>query len=142
MSRKKIKTKSKDMIKEAVDIVKNSENDESAVAFLRDTLDDDFPDLDLGRMDLHEAIKSIGAQEDKKKATGGRKAIEDLNKSLGDFIEIQARKLEDANRKKVKKAKTTKKTVVKKAETTKKPKSKSKVKKKPAKKTARNTTKK
>lgn len=122
MSRKKIKTKSKDMIKEAVDIVKNSENDESAVAFLRDTLDDDFPDLDLGRMDLHEAIKSIGAQEDKKKATGGRKAIEDLNKSLGDFIEIQARKLEEANRKKAKKTKTTKKS-----------KSKSKAKKKPAK---------
>ena len=85
---KTIKPKSKEMIKEASDIVQNTESDEAAISFLKETLDDDFPDLDLGRMNLHEAIEVLGKPEDKKSSEkGNMKVIENLNKSLGDFID-------------------------------------------------------
>ena len=85
---KTIKPKSKEMIKEATDIVQNTESDESAISFLKETLDDDFPDLDLGRMDLHEAIEVLGKKENKKdNKKGNMKTIENLNKSLGNFID-------------------------------------------------------
>lgn len=85
---KTIKPKSKEMIKEAVDIIHNTENDEAAIGFLKETLIDDFPDLDLGRMDLHEAIEVLGKKEDKKDSKkGNMKTIENLNKSLGKFID-------------------------------------------------------
>lgn len=114
----RIKPKDKDVVREAADIVRNSESDELALAFLQDTLEDDFPDLDLARMDLHEAIKGLGGKQEGKPPKGSKSVIEDLNKSLGDFIEIQAKKLEDANRKK---ANTKKRTKSKKsAKTTKK----------------------
>ena len=99
---KTIKPKSKEMIKEAVDIIHNTEDDEAAISFLKETLIDDFPDLDLGRMDLHEAIEVLGKKEDKKdKTKGNMKTIENLNKSLGDFID----KVENQTKKSTKKRK-------------------------------------
>lgn len=123
----KFKHKSKDMIDEALDIVKNTEDDDSAIKFLRETLNDDFPDLDLGRMDLHEAIEKLNYKEDKENKSHSQKVIEDLNKSLGDFLDIQEKKLNA-----VKKKQETKKIS--------KPKKKS-TKKKVAKKTTKKTTK-
>lgn len=78
----RLKPKSREMIKEAADIVRNSEDDGAAIAFLQQTLDDDFPDLELGSMDLHEAIKVLGKDEQ----VGDRKALENLNQALGDFM--------------------------------------------------------
>ena len=83
---KVFKPKSKEMIKEAADIVRNSQDDESAIEFLRDTLDDDFPDMELGSMDLHEAIKVLGGE----KVAGDKDAIRNLNKALSDFMSKQS----------------------------------------------------
>lgn len=88
---------SKEEVREAVDIIKNTEDDEAAIAFLQDTLTDDFPDLDLGRMDLHEAIEILGGSEVKKfevpKEKGDRNAIESLNDSIGVFLNNQEQRL-------------------------------------------------
>lgn len=85
MSRR-IKPKSRESIQEAVDIIANSHDDESAIDFLRDTLEDDFPDLDLGRMDLHEAIGVLGGNDKKE---DNKVKIENLSKSLGEFMKKQ-----------------------------------------------------
>lgn len=96
MSNKIFKSKSKDIIKEATDIVLNTEDDNAAIAFLKDTLEDDFPGMDLGRMDLHKAIEVLDTGKNKSK---NMKVIEDLNKSLGKFIN----KAESKSKKVVKK---------------------------------------
>lgn len=106
----KIKTKSKAVISEAVDIIKNSENDKDAIAFLRDTLEDDFPDMDLGRMDLHQAIDELDFSLERRKKSKSVRAIEDLNKSLGDFLDKQEKKVNEIKKKaSAKKKKSTKK---------------------------------
>lgn len=89
MSKKKaeFKHKTKEQLKEIADIVKNSETDEAALAFLQETLEDDFPDLDLGKMDLHEASKVLGGDEPEKEPRGS--LVENLNASLGKFIDKQ-----------------------------------------------------
>lgn len=79
---KKIKTKSKEEVKEATDIILNTEDDDSAVVFLRETLQDDFPDLELGSMDLHEATKVLGGDKESSKNT----AIKNLNQAFSDFM--------------------------------------------------------
>lgn len=53
--KKKFQMKSKDVIREATDIVVNTEDDKAAIGFLRETLPDDYPDMDLTQMNLHEA---------------------------------------------------------------------------------------
>lgn len=92
--KKKIVPKDKEMIAEVVDIVRNTEDDAAAIEFLRDTLEDDFPDLELGSMDLHEAIKVLGGNEKPKKKSIGRQAVENLNDSLGEFLSAQQKKTE------------------------------------------------
>lgn len=89
----RINPNSKEMIKEALDIIKNTEDDEAAVAFLSDTLSDNFPDLDLGRMDLHEAIEVLGGEEvEENNAVGNREKIENLNDSLSQFMDTIKKK--------------------------------------------------
>lgn len=92
--KKKVVPKDKEMIAEVVDIVRNTEDDAAAIEFLRDTLEDDFPDLELGSMDLHEAIKVLGGNEKTKKKSVGRQAAENLNDSLGEFLSTQQKKTE------------------------------------------------
>lgn len=92
---KKITPKSKEMIEEASDIIRNAEDDEAAIAFLKDTLEDDYPDLDLGRMNLHEAIDVLS--NGNKKKNGNIKLVEDLNSSLGKFIDRQEEKIQKAS---------------------------------------------
>lgn len=82
---RKLTPKSREYIQEAVDIIRNTEDDEAAIAFLKETLEDDYPDLDLGRMDLHEAIAVLGGGKEKSYA-GDRSKIEDLSKSLAEFV--------------------------------------------------------
>lgn len=84
----KLKPKSRELVQEAADIVRNSEDDQAAISFLQDTLEDDYPDMELGSMDLHEAIKTLGFGEEKGKVTGAgnRDAIENLSKALGSFM--------------------------------------------------------
>ena len=91
-------------MKEVADIVKNAENDEAALAFLQDTLEDDFPDLELGTMDLHEAIKSLGGEEADKDALGDRETMENLTAKLESFMMVQRGK----EKREVKKTKRTK----------------------------------
>lgn len=80
---KKIQPKSKEMIREAADIIINSDDDSAAVGFLRDTLDDDFPDLELGSMNLHDAIKVLdGSQE----TSSRKKGVENLNRAFESFM--------------------------------------------------------
>lgn len=80
---KKIQPKSKEMIREAADIIINSDDDAAAVGFLRDTLDDDFPDLELGSMDLHDAIKVLdGSQE----SVTRKRGLENLNNAFDSFM--------------------------------------------------------
>lgn len=83
--KQRFKPKSREMIREAADIVRNSQDDDAAIEFLRDTLDDDFPDMELGTMDLHEAIKVLDGEE----AAGDKEAIRNLNEALGDFMKRQ-----------------------------------------------------
>ncbi len=97
---KKIKPKSREMIQEAVDIIRNAEDDEAALAFLQDTLVDDYPDLDLGRMDLHEAIEILNKEKDN---SGDKSKIEDLNKSLADFLNFTKSKKTKRKRKRKRK---------------------------------------
>lgn len=80
-----MKPKSKESIKEAVDIIRNSKDDDAAIEFLRETLEDDFPDLELGSMDLHEAIEVLGGSEQSKEG-GDLSAVGDLSKALGEFM--------------------------------------------------------
>lgn len=79
----RLKPKSKELIKEAADIVINSDSDEAAIQFLRETLDDDFPDLELGSMNLHEAIKVLGTDEDK---VSHKVNLENLSEALAAFM--------------------------------------------------------
>lgn len=92
----RIKPKSKKMVNEAVDIILNTDDDSSAVSFLQDTLEDDFPDLDLGKMDLHEAIGVLGGDEpeEKKKKTG----FENINKALEMFMGKDSSNLKSSSR--------------------------------------------
>lgn len=120
--KKKVQAKDKAFIKDAEDIILNDIEDETALKHLSEIWIDDFPELDLGTMDLHEAIETIGENKKKSKAI---KTIEDLNKSLGEFIEMQEKKAKKAEKakagkktKSTKKAKSTKKT--KKSKSTKK----------------------
>lgn len=83
--KKKIVPKSKSVVKEAADIVINSDDDSAAIEFLRDTLEDDFPDLDLGRMDLHEAIQVLGGDEVTPKKKDKAKGFDNINKALEMF---------------------------------------------------------
>lgn len=85
--RGRLQPKSREVIKEAADIVRNSEDDGAAIDFLRNTLDDDFPDLDLGSMDLHEAIKVLGNEQEE----GDMNAIKNLNEALGEFMNKQSK---------------------------------------------------
>lgn len=87
--RRRLEPKSKEFMKEVSDIVKNAENDEAALAFLQDTLDDDFPGMELGSMNLHEATKVLGGSEPEPIKTEKLNVVENLNKSLGDFIDKQ-----------------------------------------------------
>lgn len=88
--RGKLKPKSRELVQEAADIVRNSEDDQAAISFLQDTLEDDYPDLELGSMDLHEAIETLGFGEDKPKrkgsSFGNREEVENLSKALGNFM--------------------------------------------------------
>lgn len=84
----RLKPKSKELIKEAADIVINSDNDEAAIQFLRETLDDDFPDLELGSMDLHEAIKVLGTDDDKARH---KVDLENLDEALAAFMKRDAK---------------------------------------------------
>lgn len=85
---RRLKPKSKELIEEAADIVINSESDEAAIQFLRETLDDDFPDLELGSMDLHEAIKVLGADEDK---VQHKVNLKNLDEALAAFMKRDAK---------------------------------------------------
>lgn len=86
--KRRIKPKSKAYIKETTDIIENTHDDDLALQFLKDSLDDDYPDMDLASMDLHEAIKVLGSDgNEKEKDSKG--LIEDLNASLTDFINSQ-----------------------------------------------------
>lgn len=111
--RGRLRTKSKEEIQEAVDIVMNSEDDEAAMEFLMDTLGDDFPELDLGAMDLHEAIGVLGGDEvdkEDKSQSGDREAVENLNKTLGEFMDRKSKtKSKPKGKKKVKKRRKKKK---------------------------------
>lgn len=84
---RKIKPRTKEKMKEIADIVKNSETDEAALEFLQDALEDDFPELELGKMDLHEASKILGGDEPEREPKGN--LVENLNASLGKFIDKQ-----------------------------------------------------
>lgn len=84
----RLKPKSKELVKEAADIVINSDDDEAAVQFLRETLDDDFPDLELGSMDLHEATKVLGTSEDKARH---KVDLENLGEALAAFMKRDAK---------------------------------------------------
>lgn len=86
--KRRIKPKSKAYIKETTDIIENTHDDDLALQFLKDSLDDDYPDMDLASMDLHEAIKVLGSDDNKKKSDS-KGIIEDLNASLTDFINSQ-----------------------------------------------------
>lgn len=97
---KKIQPKSKEMIREAADIIINSDDDAAAIGFLRDTLDDDFPDLELGSMDLHDAIKVLeGSQE----TVSRKRGLENLNNAFESFMNKPKPK-ETTKRKTTKKA--------------------------------------
>lgn len=98
----RLKPKSKEYIQEAVDIVMNTENDDAALSFLKETLDNDFPDLELGKMDLHEAIKVLG--NDRGRNTGRRKTIENLNDSLEKLVKSRGKKKNKGTQGKPKKA--------------------------------------
>jgi len=86
--KKKIVPKSKEYIEDISDIILNAESDDAAIAFLKDSIIDDFPDLDLGSMDLHEASKVL-SDTNRKKRKG---PVVGLNEALGKFIEDQQRK--------------------------------------------------
>ena len=49
--KRRIKPKSKAYIKETTDIIENTHDDDLALQFLKDSLDDDYPDMDLASMD-------------------------------------------------------------------------------------------
>lgn len=113
--KKRILPKDREMISEALDIVMNTEDDEAAIAFLRDTLDDDYPDLDLGSMNLHEAldILQIGEDVPGKPGTPGKPidATIDINKAFAELMELKERRAKQAKKtKKTRKTKKTKKT--------------------------------
>lgn len=93
--KKRMKSKSREKMLEIADIVKNSETDEAALEFLKDALEDDFPDLDLGRMDLHEASEVLSRKNDG--VIKGRKASENLNSALEGFM----KKKKSSDKKKV-----------------------------------------
>lgn len=89
----KIKATDRDKVKEAVDIIKNVDDDEAALEFLKDTLDEDyFPDMDLGSMDLHEAVEKLDTNSKRRKMTMKQKVIADISKSLDEFMELQDKK--------------------------------------------------
>lgn len=97
--KRRVEPKSKEYVRETLDIVQNTEDDEAALDFLKNALDDDYPDLDLGSMDLHEAIKVLDPDKEKTKS---KQVIEDLNSSLISFIDSQ-NKNKDKEKKKTNK---------------------------------------
>lgn len=116
------KAKPKKIVKEAEDIVINSVEDATAIRYLSEILEDDFPDLDLGRMDLHEALETFDKKNANKNKSKSRKTIENLNNALGEFIDAQESKMNSTKKKsvaskakkKTAKKKSTKKKAVKK----------------------------
>lgn len=86
--KRKLNPKPKEMIQDAVDIVLNTEDDKAAVAFLKDTLVDDYPDLDLGSMDLHEASKVLDKEGEHNETVNP----EDLLKAVEEFMKSRDNK--------------------------------------------------
>lgn len=103
MSKKKIKATERKKVKEAVDIIRHVDDDDLARQFLQDTLDEDyFPDMDLGSMDLHEAVEELDRKTKRRKMSAGQKIIADLTSSLDDFMKKhdEMKRKKDAERRK------------------------------------------
>ena len=90
---KKIKAKPKKVIKEAEDIILTSIDDKTAIRYLKEIIEDDFPDLDLGRMNLHEALSALDEKELKNK-NKDLSVRENLNNALGSFIDTQETRMQ------------------------------------------------
>lgn len=90
---KKIKAKPKKIIKEAEDIILTSIDDKTAIRYLKEVIEDDFPDLDLGRMNLHDALSALDEKELKNKEKDFS-VVENLNNALGDFIDTQEARMQ------------------------------------------------
>ena len=81
--KKKITARSKEVVNEAKDIIINSETNEDVVNFLRETLEDDFPELDISKTSLHEATDLLSVKTSKKAHTT---VSADLINELDSFI--------------------------------------------------------
>ena len=90
---KKIKAKPKKVIKEAEDIILTSIDDKTAIRYLKEIIEDDFPDLDLGRMNLHEALSALDEKELKNK-NKDLSVRENLNNALSSFIDTQETRMQ------------------------------------------------
>lgn len=90
---KKIKAKPKKIIKEAEDIILTSIDDKTAIRYLKEVIEDDFPDLDLGRMNLHDALSALDEKELKNKEKDFS-VVENLNNALGNFIDTQEARMQ------------------------------------------------
>lgn len=89
--RTRLKTKPIEKMKELADIVKNSETDEIALEFLKDSWEDDFPDLDLGRENLHLASEVLNKDRDKSFESSAM-VEKDLNNEFTSFFKKKAAK--------------------------------------------------
>lgn len=97
--RKRLETKSLEKMKELSDIIKNSETDEIALSFLKESWVDDYPDLDLGREDLHIATKILSGDESGVKESDLEVKDGNLNE---DFLSFFMKKKEKAKRRRKK----------------------------------------
>lgn len=101
---RKTKLKSKEVIDEARDIVLNTEDDEAAIQFLRETLGDDYPDLDIN--DLHAASEILSQKE----KSNNQNILGNLNDSLGVFLSnLEDKHTQNKKKNKAKKARRKKK---------------------------------
>lgn len=104
--RRTVLPRSKKVVKEASDIILNTEDDKDAVHYLRETLTDDFPEIDISKMSLHEASEVLNDGQTKK---SGGKVTQDLISELNDFVMKSAIEREKKARKESKRKKTFKK---------------------------------
>lgn len=96
----RLKTKSVEKMKELSDIIKNSETDEIALGFLKESWEDDFPDLDLGREDLHSASEVLIVENESPKRNKSTEIEDDLNKEFKYFFKKKEDKKKRRRRRK------------------------------------------
>lgn len=99
----KIKRKTREDIEDVNKVVNSYENDSDAIRHLQDIIGDEYPEIDLTKMDLHEAVDVFDELRGNQKKQGNKAKVEDLMSELDNFISLSKKPSKTTKKKRKKK---------------------------------------